>query len=684
MTTSRAILCAWTVAAFEAGLVLSSSAHFAETPLFWLMTLLAPVFVYGTLAWAASRLPFAERLPWALFAIFGCLLALHLRRQLYIGADGWAWVLGGSTLAVFFWVGSHKDQEGKTERIFSGIFFAYLLLRLRQFSHNDPQKLGERGWSGLFDYGFDFGQDWLWALIFVALVIGIYLRTWMKSEEASHAVVKTAGCVLITPFVSAAYLYFSLQEGALQTSSSSVAATAHGPNVVLVSWDTVRADTLPLYGGGGLETPNIQRIANEGVVFENWQSVSPITAPAHNSMLTGLYPPSHGLRGNGDFALPLDTPRLPEVFQSAGWATGAFVSARPVIGRDKGFPQGFQHFDDRAGEAAGLLGVMLGFSVRTVALCDRIFPAGLDSAASTTPGATTTDRAIEWIAGQTRPAFAWVHLFDAHDPREKGQDYLPFREAALRDKEAGPHAENSECEESLVLQRGEVAFLDFQLGRLLDALQKHDPGLSNTVIALVADHGECFGEGADTPELFGQGGIKVLHAPSLYAATQHVVGVIRSPQTSRAFSGKRSPMIASHIDLLPTLCDIANIEIPEGIQGRSLKLILEGGSLPDKPIYMEAFGLKNEENRLVGYLHGEWKYVRSTSGRHEFLFSKATGDSVNHLAAEPIRAAEMRTKLEELSASIPEIKRAKVDIGAAEQARLEALGYGGDTDDSDY
>ncbi|MDP6940911.1 MAG: sulfatase-like hydrolase/transferase [Planctomycetota bacterium] len=681
MKTSRAILCGWAVASFEAGLVLSASAHFAETPLFWAMALLAPVLVYGSLGWLASKLPLSGKLPWDLATLLGCVFVLHLRRQLYVGADGWAWLIAGVALTTLFWLGTRAERTNKASCAFSGLLIAYLVLRLRQFTHNDPQKLDERGWVSLFDYGLNLSNDWHWFVSF-ALILGLgFLLPRSQPKELNLLIRKTAAWLLLVPLVSAAYLHFSLQGGALKSPGPTVVAPDGSPNVILVSWDTVRADTLPLYGGGGLETPNLHSLAEQGHVFENWQSIAPITAPAHNSMLTGMYPPSHGLRDNGDTAPVLKTPRLPELFHNGGWSTGAFISARPVIGRDKGFSRGFQHFDDRAGETASLIGVMAGFSIRTVAICDRLFPAGLDSAAATTPGATTTNRAIEWIAGQTRPVFAWVHLFDAHDPRESSEEYLPFRAAALSGKNEGPHAVNPDCEESLVLQRGEVAFLDSQLGRLLESLELRDPGLSNTIVAVVSDHGECFGEGSDVPELFGKGGIKVLHAPSLYAATQHVVGVLRAPGST---AGTRSKTIASHIDLLPTLCELAGIQVPEGIQGRSLQPLTKGEALEDYPLYMEAYGLSREENRLMGYQEGEWKYVRSVSGKHEFLFSTKTGDAVNYFATEPARAAEMSAKLDELRASIPEVGRGVVEMGAAEQASLEALGYGGDSEETDY
>jgi arylsulfatase A-like enzyme len=123
-------------------------------------------------------------------------------------------------------------------------------------------------------------------------------------------------------------------------------SNAAGPNVVVITWDTIRADVLPLYGGTGLETPVLDALASRSTVFEKMSAVAPITGPSHASILTGVVPPSHGLRSNGTSQISHDTQTAAEMFAAAGYATGGFISAYPVRG-NIGFDRGFDVFDDR-------------------------------------------------------------------------------------------------------------------------------------------------------------------------------------------------------------------------------------------------------------------------------------------------------------------------------------------------
>ena len=646
------------------------------------MALIAPMVVYGWGCWLLGRTPIGKRMPWDLLLLLGVVVLTPLRRQIYIGTNGWWMVALGAAAAFLMWLFMLDEKRGFWRKSFGSLLIVHTVLRLRQFSHNDPKMMGDRGWGDLFGFGFSASADWAWLL---AGVIALY--AWWKMRPLSLDVVwvpvrRLHAALLAVPLLSLGYLHFELQAGPVEVSPNTlVSAPADAPNVVLISWDTVRADTLPLFGGGGLETPNLDSLAASGVLFDNYHTVAPITAPAHNSMLTGMLPPGHGLRANGDVVSPLETPRLPEIFRASGWDTGAFISVQPVIGRDKGFSLGFDHFDDRQERTAWSPFIhALGYLKRTVAVGDRLLPEGLDFASATTPGATTTARASSWIAARDRPFFAWVHLFDAHDPRDLDGDYAPFAEAATATSEAGPHARNPECEISLVEQRGEIAFMDFQLGILLDALRAKDPQLDNTVIALVADHGECFGEGADVPELFGDGGIKVLHVPSLYEATQHVIGLVKPPVSAGVISGLRVGTDAAHIDLLPTICELAGVPTPEGLQGRSLMPAMRGDSMLPRPLYMEAFGATNGNGRLLGWLDGDWKYVTTIDNRFEFLFHAESGDAKNLAGENPEQLALMRSRLDQFRATMKVVERGEGQTSAAERAVLDALGYT-DSDD---
>jgi arylsulfatase A-like enzyme len=693
MKASRAILVGWALGVFESGLVLSSILHYSSGPWFVVMSILAPMLVYGWGGWILSRLPGSDRYPWETLLFLGALVLVHLRRHLYVGTHGLLaqlvahpaddmrrgfGLVGLAALAGLLLWQVLRDPERRSRGLdllhtFIGL---YLIARLRHFSSNGPQD--PRQWLDLAGHPFAFAADWPWVLaaaLFVAWIWAVPARL----LPPGRWVTRTSAAALLLPFLSVGYLWTSIEKDPLRLVAPEAEAEAAGPNVVLVTWDTVRADTLPLYGGGGLDTPHLDRLAGDGVMIERYHTIAPITAPAHNSMLTGMYPPSHGLRANGKAVNP-GVPRMPELFRREGWATGAFVSALPVK-RQYGFFHGFEVFDDRPRISPVLPLIHFGgFLIRTVAVFDRFLPGGLDFLAATTAGDVTTGRAIDWIEQQDRPFFTWVHLFDAHDPRDTTGPFAEFVERVRARADEGPKAVNPECQESLVLQRAEIEFLDHQLGRLLETLEAKDPGLANTIVVLVADHGECFGEGHDEPEFFGEGGIQVLHTPSLYEATQHVAFVIK-PQAGVPGllpGGARLDLAgSSHLDLMPTLMQLAGLEraLPQGLQGRTLLPALQGEEMPARGLYLEAYGETNLDGRLQGWVEDGWKYVRTESGKREFLYDLSRGDGHDFIDEEPERAARMRGALER---ALEGMTIAEVFEGAGNDAAgLAELGYAG-------
>ncbi len=237
------------------------------------------------------------------------------------------------------------------------------------------------------------------------------------------------------------------------------------PNVLLITLDTFRADRI------GPQTPNLQRLAREGVVFANADSAVPLTLPSHATILSGLLPLHHGLRNNGSGSFPENRPTLATVFSAAGYRTGAFVSAF-VLDHRFGLNRGFEVYDDAVARD----------------------PSSASSYDAERRGGDTVDRALGWL-GQagTRPFFAWVHLYDAHAP------YAPPQ----------PYAQTYD---------GEIAYVDAQVGRLLAAVDR-----SRTVIAVVGDHGESLGEHGE-----------LTHGLLLYQPTLHVPMFIAAPGVTAA------------------------------------------------------------------------------------------------------------------------------------------------------
>ena len=696
MKASRAILVGWALGIFESGMVLSSLLHFSSGPWFVVMAVVSPMVIYGLGGWVLSKFPGADRYPWDILFFLGALVLVHLRRHLYIGTHGLLNSLGmageeqhagfgmvflAAFLALVLWqMVRDPERRSRLGSVVGTVAGLYILVRLRHFSSNRPQD--PRQWGDLAGVPFDLGTDWIWIAAAVVLVAWIWFVP-PRLLRPSAWVPRLAAASILVPFVTLGYLWANLEKEPMRMAEAEFPGGA-GPNVVLVSWDTVRADSLPPYGGGGLDTPALDRLAAEGVLIERYHTIAPITGPAHNSMLTGLYPPSHGLRVNGNAVHP-EVPRMPELFRQNGYATGGFVSGLPVR-RQYGFFRGFETFDDRPEISAKLpIFHSAGFLVRTVVLVDRlqpllslVMPPNIDFVSTTTPGHVTASRAAAWATEQDRPFFAWVHFFDAHDPRDTTGVYEEFVERARARAAEGPKAAHPEAQESWILQRAEIEFMDAQLGKLLEALEVKDPGLRNTVVAIVADHGECFGEGQDFPELYPERGLQVQHSPSLFEATQHVVCIIK-PQAGvpgMLPGGSRiDDDTASHVDLLPTLLQLAGLDAaaPELLQGRSLLPALRGEKRGEWGLYLEAHGDTLQKSRLQGWITDGWKFVRTEGGEFEFLFDLRVGDSKDFSADHPDRLREMRAALDAAFEKMPVLQ--SIEGSANDAAGMEGLGY---------
>jgi arylsulfatase A-like enzyme len=224
------------------------------------------------------------------------------------------------------------------------------------------------------------------------------------------------------------------------------------PDVVLLTVDTLRADRWGCLGDPDARTPEIDRLARQGLLYPEGRAPSPITLPSHASLMTGLPPAIHGIRDNGIFRLEEGSGRtLAEAFRSAGWTTAAFVSSFPLAERF-GLVRGFDRYDDRL--------------------------AGSDAPSGHLPERTadrTLARLESWLDGgdaDDAPLFLWVHYFDPH------AEY------------AAPDPWPRVCADPY---RAEVAFTDAQTGRLLRVLDDRRGGRAR-VMAVAADHGEGLGE----------------------------------------------------------------------------------------------------------------------------------------------------------------------------------------------
>lgn len=201
-----------------------------------------------------------------------------------------------------------------------------------------------------------------------------------------------------------------------------------GANLLLITIDTLRADRVGSYGYESAETPHLDRLAAEGIRFEEVVAPTPLTLPSHASLMTSMNPPSHGIRDNAAFEISAGAQMLAELLQTAGYETGAFVGAYILHSR-WGLNRGFDTYEDQFDYAE---------SDSHQRRVER-------------PGEEVVEPVLAWLSRpRETPFFAWVHLYDPHDPY------------AAPDPFGGRFADKP--------YDGEVAYADFQVGRILDAL----------------------------------------------------------------------------------------------------------------------------------------------------------------------------------------------------------------------
>jgi arylsulfatase A-like enzyme/Flp pilus assembly protein TadD len=240
------------------------------------------------------------------------------------------------------------------------------------------------------------------------------------------------------------------------------------PDVLLITIDTLRADSLGFAGNSRVQTPALDRLAAKSRVFTNAHAHNVVTLPSHANILTGLYPYQHGVRENSGFRLSGDVPTLATVLRGAGYATAAFVGAYP-LDSEFGLDRGFQVYDDRTTR---------GSDDEQFELAER-------------RGDEVVGPALKWWeANQGKPRFLWVHLYDPHAP------YAPPE----------PFASRYAKEPYL----GEVAATDSFLAPLLEA--------EDTLVVVTADHGESLGEHGE-----------LTHGLFAYEATLKVPLVLSGP-----------------------------------------------------------------------------------------------------------------------------------------------------------
>jgi choline-sulfatase len=395
------------------------------------------------------------------------------------------------------------------------------------------------------------------------------------------------------------------------------------PNLLLVTIDTLRADHVGVYGATQAQTPVLDGLAARGARFARAMAAAPLTGPSHATILTGLYPPQHGVRDNIVFTLDARHKTLATRLKAQGYRTGAFVGAYPVAAAF-GFRQGFDVFTENFKENPQ------------------------PGAGAERPANEVVDDALGWLSRPgPGPFFAWMHLYDPHAPYAPPEPYRTAFAGRLYD--------------------GEIAFTDAQLGRVL-AWLKSSGKEANTVVAVVADHGESLGEHGEQT-----------HAVLIYEATLHVPLLLAGPAIP---SGTTVEARVSTIDLAPTLLRLLGIDVSAELSGRDLRPALRGERLPPEPLYAESlFGRLNcRWASLRAWVEGDFKLI---DGARPELFDLARdpSEATDLAAEETARVERMRESLRRAVAKLaPGGDRARTaTITPEQEAMIKSLGYVGGT-----
>ena len=416
-----------------------------------------------------------------------------------------------------------------------------------------------------------------------------------------------------------------------RTAAPAIASDAcHGCNVLLITIDTLRVDRVGAFGGRPGLTPRIDQLAAGGLRLTRAYSSAPLTLPSHASILTAVSPPVHGLRANGLFRLGPGLPTLATVLKAQGYRTGAFVGAF-VLDARFGLNRGFDVYDDRYGEK----------------------PTDDPAEGAERRAEDVIKPAAAWILDLnhqssliTHQWFAWVHLYDPHEPYRAPEPYASQHE---------PYD-------------AEIAYTDAMVGRLIDELRVSGQ-LEHTLVIVAADHGESLGEHGERT-----------HGVFVYDATMRVPWIIAQGSGFRvqgSGSGMAFDGLVRLIDLSPTVLDLVGVGAPAEFEGRSV-IPLVKGQRAEAPAYLEAMDANLTRN---------WAPLTAIATHDDKLIDLPDAELYD-LRADPRETTNLLTRNAERARTLESLLRGmttsfqargssgeKTTLSADARQRLQALGY---------
>lgn len=434
-------------------------------------------------------------------------------------------------------------------------------------------------------------------------------------------------------------------------------------NLVLVTVDTLRADHLGFAGYPRDTSPNLDRLAAQGVWFPRFYSHSATTGAGHASIFTSLPPRAHGVTANSQ-PFPDDKPSLMRALAERGWFTAGFVSS-VVVSRKSKLQKHFDHFDDEL----------------TTKEANR-------DTRYERPAAQTVAAAVAMLDArpQGRPFFFWIHLIDPHGPyaapvepdRYVGDAHygkigkqLPIGDTDWEHYEIPRYqAIDGRTDADFYVARydAEIRYADAALGTLFAELAKRSLD-RDTLIAVTADHGETLAEPGHQ-RYFSHGAIA-------YEETVRVPLVVREPAGERRLASVDRERPISSLDLAPTLLALLDVPVPASFRGRNL---LAAKLDPQAPMFsLGGYGTDNLEKNIgtqFSVRKGDFRYVVNTKDGSEELYDHRSdpGETRNLIGEPPVPVADLRAGLD-ATVGDRQVVGAAPPPSAEHAAALKALGY---------
>ncbi len=346
----------------------------------------------------------------------------------------------------------------------------------------------------------------------------------------------------------------------------------------------------------------------------------PVTLPSHTGIMSGIYPPAHGVRDNSGYIVNDKVLTLAKYLKKHGYNTGAFIGAFPLDSRF-GLNKGFDVYDDNYGT----------INKNQLFFVER-------------KGEKVISLSLQWLKKRKNKWFLWVHLFDPHQPYAPPE---PFKTKYKKD-----------------LYSGEVAYVDCQLKKLFDYLKKN--GLyKKTMIIITADHGEGLGEHGEKT-----------HAYFAYNTTIHIPLIIKLPGKNKHREIKE---YVTHIDIFPTVCNTLDIKIPKSIEGVSLLPLLKGKikKIKSRKIYFESLPpyLNRGWAPLTGFIDTKTK-IKFINQPVPEIYDLTKDFNETENLAKKYNIKKYKAELSLLTKNIKkDLSSKNKKIKSSELKKLQSLGY---------